>query len=193
MNKKTYTLATIFCLLLVMFTACGDDDDTDDYSAWKERNEKIFNNADAKYKSIINSQSGNGFIRFNEVDAANSNLKMTQDGTIQFSDSVTVVYEGWYILEDGSKYIFDSTVNNNNVPITSAVSNSSVFTDGQTTMLQYMKEGEEVEMCIPQKIAYGASGLTNSTAGYYVVPPYTTVFFNMKVIKVIPCNPNEFN
>ena len=190
MNKKIYTLTTLLSLLLILFTSCGDSsDDGIDYE-WKARNERIFDEAASTYTNILNSESKDGFIRFNRVSESNSNLKMAQDGTIQFSDSVTVRYEGWYINADGEKYIFDSTENNNKVPVTFGV--KSVI-DGWATMLQNMKEGEEVEMCIPYKLAYGSSGQTNSTSTSYTIPPYTTLFFYMKVTKVIPCNPEEFN
>lgn len=189
MNKKIYILAALISLLLTIFTSCGDSkDDGIDYE-WKARNEKLFEEAASTYTNILNSESQDGFIRFNKVSEGNSNLKMAQDGTIQFSDSVTVRYEGWYIKANGEKYIFDSTEKNNQVSITSPVK-GGIFVDGHTTMLQEMKEGDEVEMCIPYKLGYGSFA---QTIGNQTIPAYTTLFYNMKVVKVIPCNPKEFN
>lgn len=181
MNKKIYTIASLFFILAVLFSfqACSDDDDDIDY-VWKERNEKLFADAAADYPNMVQSKSGNGFVRFKTSDVLTT--KTAVDGTIQFSDSVVCLYIGWYLDADGNKYVFDSTVDRNNVPSTFAVNG---VIDGWVTILQTMKEGDEREICVPYQLGYG-------TAATSTIPAYTTLFFNIKVLKVIPVNPNEF-
>ena len=56
--------------------------------------------------------------------------------------------------------------------------------DGFATMLQHMKVGEQVEVCIPQRLGYGATAQTS-------IPAYTTLWFRIKLLKIIPSNEGE--
>ncbi|MCC8155358.1 MAG: FKBP-type peptidyl-prolyl cis-trans isomerase [Tannerellaceae bacterium] len=49
------------------------------------------------------------------------------------------------------------------------------------TALQYMKEGDEWEIWIPQELAYGRRG---SDFGSVTIPPYSALNFTLKVLEV---------
>lgn len=193
MNKKIYALTAFFCLA-TLFISCGDDNTTTIDEEWKAMNEQIVNTVranTAEYKPLA-SMSGNGSVYWKTYNdfvpkVKSASLKITEDKTPYITDSVVCRYEGWFIKKDGTKYIFDSTETN----ATPRGFWVNKVIDGWSTILQHMKEGEQIEMCVPYQLAYG-------TSGYYVgntqiIPGYTTLWFRMKLIKIIPSNPGEFD
>lgn len=101
------------------------------------------------------------------------------------TDSVRVRYEGWFYMEGDKKVIFDSTersvssgqwLNNINEDGVDFIIGGVV--DGFKTLLQKMKVGEEKIVCMPYQLGYGESGGSS-------IPGYTTLFFNVKLLKNI--------
>jgi len=84
--------------------------------------------------------------------------------------SVTVHYTGKLI--DGT--VFDSSVERGE-PATFGVSQ---VIDGWTEALQLMKEGDKWELFIPSELAYGERGAGGR------IPPYSTLIFEVELIKV---------
>ncbi|WP_108821543.1 FKBP-type peptidyl-prolyl cis-trans isomerase [Dysgonomonas sp. Marseille-P4361] len=202
MNKNLFALAVLFCTLLV-FGACSKDDDEVD-EEWKAYNEELARKAAAnpEYKSRA-SLSGNGSVYWKNTDFFEKDetpsLKITETGSPYSSDSVVARYEGWYYLEDGTKVVFDSTEKDNATTgrgfRISGMDASGTFTgviDGWITMLTNMKVGDAVEVCIPYRLAYGAAGKYDYYTGVQSIPGYTTLWFNIKLLKIIPDNPNEY-
>lgn len=204
MNKKIFALAALFCTLL-LFGACSDDDNEVD-EEWKAYNEELARKAavNPEYKARA-SLSGNGSVYwkhtdfFDEIDEGPS-LKITETGSPYSSDSVVARYEGWYFLEDGTKVIFDTTEGDSNAPngrgfLISGMNSSGTFTgviDGWITMLTNMKVGDAVEVCIPYRLGYGEMGKYDYYTGRQDIPAYTTLWFNIKLLKIIPDNPDEY-
>jgi len=209
MNKKLFALIALFCSLILL-ASCSDDDSGID-EEWKAYNENIYRKAAANtdYKSR-NSFSGNGtvywkYTDFFDIEDEKNGIKtmlpkITESGSPYSTDSVIVRYEGWFFLKDSTKYIFDSTEGDNNAQAgrgfrISGVSSTGAFTgvvDGWITMLINMKVGDAVEVCIPSELGYKAAGLSDN---YYneIIPGYTTLWFNIKLLKIIPDNPGEFD
>lgn len=200
MNKKIYALyALIFSLCtVVVFSSCSDDD-TDDSAVqvWKAYNEKIVEEVRQKSNEVLDSGyeytaiksfSRNGSVYYKASDNIKSGIstKITAEGTPQFTDSVVCRYTGWYLDSDGDKVTFDTTEGDANKQSGVGFKLSGVV-DGWATMLQYMTVGQEVEVCIPYALGYGSSGYSST------IPAYTTLWFNLKLLKIIPVNPNEYN
>lgn len=206
MNKKLYTLlALIFSLCFaVTFSACGDDDDDDSATQkWKTYNETLVDKVRQKSNEVLEtgyeyrkiaSYSGNGNIYWKSSDNIKSGIatKITPEGTPQFADSVVCRYTGWYLDYDGNKVVFQSTEGDYNKQTGVGFRLNAVI-DGWATMLQYMRAGEEVEVCIPYALGYGSSGRSSSDNISLSIPAYTTLWFNMKLLKIIPVNPGEFD
>jgi len=181
MNKKLIALI-ILLSSLVFWNSCVDDDD--DYKIdeeWKAYQDGIVAkaaSAGSGYNTTI-STSGNGNIYWKNItdfvpDRGDENFDRTLSPL--FSDSVFVRYQGWYYKQDGDSTIFDTTEGTTgNGRVVHFLTSSLV--DGYTTMLQNMTEGEQVQVCIPQKLGYGAYG-NNS------IPGYTTLWFRIKLLKV---------
>lgn len=183
-NKNIYALA--FLMLSVFFVSCVDEDDNKIDKEWKKMNEDAYLKAySSKDYYKLESQSRNGTVLWKTSnlltdDQPDFGLRINSQGNPEYTDSVTVRYEGWYIQKDGTSYTFDTTEEvNNKVPRGFAVKN---VVDGWTTVLQDMKVGEERELVIPWILGYGSSGLVNS--GVVVIPAYTTLYFRMKLLDI---------
>lgn len=196
MNYKLFAFLVVLCS--VFFISCASDDSTNGIDEeWRSYNETIVIETGAKteeYKSLA-SLSGNGSVYWKSITdfiPQEKSTKVTQEGTPYFTDSVVVRYTGWYLLKDGTKYTFDTTEGSyNGVPVTFQVSSSMLRNysgsnlDGLATMLQHMHVGDQIEVCIPQRLGFG------STAQTYI-PAYTTLWFRIKLVKIIPNNPKEW-
>lgn len=166
------------------FIACNTDDNNDEETReWKSYQDRVFTDAASDYPGTWESRSNNGIVRFKASDKL-TETRVSEDGFIQYSDTVVCRYEGWFLTKDGKEYKFDSTEDRNKIPATFTVNG---VIDGWTTALQNMKVGNEYELCIPYKLGYGTSGSQDGT-----IPGYTTLFFRLKVLEVKPINPNEY-
>lgn len=97
----------------------------------------------------------------------------TKEGTgraVKKGDKVQVAYKGMFLNGD----IFDQSLKNYfevNVGANSVI-------QGWEIMLENMNEGEKVTAVIPPVLAYGEGG-----SG--IIPPYTTLVFEMEVVKIV--------
>lgn len=187
----------IFTAIFVSFAAmvsCGDDDNGYD-EEWKKYNDSIFNSLESNLNyEKFNSLSENGFVYSKRYTSEDSpfELKFTEitDQSPLFSDSVVCRYMGWYFLKDGTPYIFDGTENEifiNGEKYTPNFNKKhgvglrvSGVVDGWATILQRMKPGDERQICVPFLLGYGVNGSSDGT-----IPGYTTLWFNLKLMKVI--------
>lgn len=181
MNKKVYAIAV--ALLAVFFVACGDDEETIDQE-WKTLNEQAFYTAESTGDFIkLTSQSANGYVlwkysdEIKDEEIVNPTARITSAGKPEYTDSVSVRYEGWYIDKAGKKIVFDTTEGSfNGTPKKMEIKG---LIDGWITVLQDMTEGEQREVWIPWQLGYGASGSS-------AIPAYTTLRFTLKLEKIIP-------
>ncbi len=84
---------------------------------------------------------------------------------------------------------FDTTEGNDNARVYRG--RVSDFVDGFSTMLQYMKKGEQAEVVIPYMLGYGALG--KSSGATQIIPGFTTLRFKIYLLDIIPDNPGEFD
>jgi len=224
MRKKLFFLPIFFFALCLSVTSClnNDDDDVEIDEEWKALNEKRFNDINRNEYSVLTSESGGGNIYWKESDViTKSDIKSTPriavDGKPEFTDTVLVRYEGWYLDKNGKEIIFDSTEgvstkselaynygasatkDPNKMPvqmpvngITDASKPNQKLIDGWVTLLMDMKEGEEREVVIPHQLGYSSNGSTyqptSSSPIFTLIPAYTTLWFRLKVLKIIPMN-----
>lgn len=191
MNKSTRILAVLFLSLSLCFafTSCLSDDNNKGVQIdeeWKSHNEQVFRDkkATGEYSELIAPMYATSNLYI--LAKPSSEMAGLQDrafnyDVVEFTDSVYCRYTGWYIKADGQKYIFDSTevpVGNslppNSKPRSFLVGN---VVEGWRTALYNMKVGDELEIVIPQNLGYGASASS--------IPAYTTLFFNMKLTKLV--------
>lgn len=219
MRKKLYLLP-LFLLGFFLFTTTSclnsnnDDNEVEVDEEWKALNEARFAEVakDNSFEALL-SETGEGKVYWKvstvitDIDEANS-VRITVNGRPEFTDTVVVRYEGWFIDRKGEPFIFDSTENpsylsdiNYRYGLASSPQpnyNKSTFTvnkviAGWTTILEDMQVGDERMVCIPQQLGYGSTASTYApklSSGYgptyTLVPAYTTLWFRIKLYKIIP-------
>ena len=172
MKRFGYILAMLFGLLGVN-TACSDDDDDTQLEVdeeWRKLNDEAFA-AQAKDPEFqkLESQSEAGYILYKVLKQGESTEQ------IYWNSQVEVYYKGTLI--DGT--VFDDGSFEHGA---SAVFAPSGVVDGFGTALQHMHPGDRWEIWIPQQMGYGSVG---STSGAVTIKPYTTLIFDLEVVKVV--------
>ena len=117
---------------------------------------RVFNRSQIQYKVIA---EGNGEIP-------------------DYDDVVKVHYNGYLI--DGHK--FDSSYDRDEP----ATFNVNGVIKGWTEVLQKMPVGSKWEVYIPQNLAYGIKGISSDPKkGEYVIPPSSTLIFEIELLEII--------
>jgi FKBP-type peptidyl-prolyl cis-trans isomerase FkpA len=90
------------------------------------------------------------------------------------------------VIHDTAHVVYTGKFLNGNVFDTNVGGADLVFPVGEGTLIagfdegiMYMKEGGKATMLIPSKLAYG-------TTGYYTIPGYTALLYDVQLVKVIP-------
>ena len=172
MKRFGYILAMLLGLLFAG-SACSDDDDDNTLEVdeeWRKLNDEAFA-AQAQNSEFqkLESQSGAGYILYKVLKEGESTEQ------IYYTSQVEVYYKGTFI--DGT--VFDDGSFEHG---SSAVFAPSGVVDGFGTALQHMHPGDRWEIWIPQQMGYGSSG---STAGAVTIKPYTTLIFDLEVVRVV--------
>ena len=180
-TKPILILLLLIGTIVIPLVSCDDSDEID--TVWKKATEAIF--AEISHNpdySKIYSQSKMGYILYKELESGYGEMPI-------FTDSVKVLYKGWYKKDwtkadtytDSkgnkiiNKIIFDSSPRKGEFPTRLKVSD---LIDGFATALQNMQEGDKWEVWIPWKLGYGETT-------YGSIPAYTTLVFEIKLLEVI--------
>ena len=172
MKRYWHIFWMLLCLLGVN-TACSDDDDDEQLEVdeeWRKLNDEAFA-AQAQNPEFqkLESQSGAGYILYKVLKEDESTEP------IYYTSQVEVYYKGTFydgtVFDDGS---FEHG--------SSAVFAPSGVVDGFGTALQHMHPGDRWEIWIPQQMGYGSVG---STSGAVTIKPYTTLIFDLEVVRVV--------
>ena len=163
-------------LLLVMASACHDDETTNNYkkyASWRESNENFY----TEQKELLDPETGSLYYS-SLVPAWNSggeilirylNARTLTEGNLSpmATSVVNVKYKGW--LMNGMT--FDSSYTDTDSVFTTKV--TSVI-EGWQTALQYMRVGDSVRVVIPAAQGY-------ASAGSGKVLPFSVLTFDIKL------------
>lgn len=221
-KKLYLLLSLVLGLGLLIFVSCGDDDNKRSYDkVWKDFNDSLFlvhNDSLVKYggeytRSTCFTKDGDFFWKrsseITPVEKPGTNVestlgnqpKVSQDGNPTSNDTVIVRYMGWYYTKntDGEikKVVFDGTEGKFNRQQGSSFDlGATNLSSGFSSMLQLMdvKGLNQVQVAFPYKLAYGVNSYssTNSLGETITIPGYTTLYFNILLLKIKPVNPDEF-
>ena len=141
------------------------------------------------YKTLKKSQTSAGA---KLTDSICVKINDRGHGTVlaNYNDSVRLCFRGWlmetqYDNGDGQLFaeqkIFTQTYYGDFDPQTAAPSLSSVsaMIEGFQTALQYMPEGSDWMVYIPQELAYGSKSETD-------IPAYSTLLFRINMVAIYP-------
>lgn len=163
---------------LLLLSGCIDDDETTDYSAWKQQNdeyvskiENLTENGQKVYTKIVPDWAPNDYVLIkwhNDRSLTQNNLKPLSNSTVNIKYEMENV-EGTslgdsYSMTAYGDSIYQSMPNQNIVGMWAAMINMHV--------------GDTVTMVIPYASAYGVSSSGD-------IPPYSTLIYHVKM-KGIP-------
>lgn len=196
MKKNIFWFLGALITLCCGFASCSEDTQiADPYSDWAVRNVAYI---DSIAGVVQNPPAGENWVRFlnyklqNEDLGAGSSItwsaydyvyakilpynegKETELGEYPQADNDTVLVHYRGKLINGT--VFDQSYSGDwdeRVAVPAEFTLGSVIT-GWTTMLWHMREGEHVELYIPQGMAYGSSTLSD-------IPAYSTLIFDMRL------------
>jgi FKBP-type peptidyl-prolyl cis-trans isomerase FklB len=195
MKKTTYLLS----FLLLTITACEETEEIGKYDNWQARNEAFIDSlqnicdakSDPELLYVIDQKDKSQRIFYKKLPG--STVKESESSP-HLTSSVGVFYRGMLINEQVfatapiPKYytslykkldVFDQNFTGDNP---SEFDNFTTFkvsevVSGWIEILQHMKIGEQWEIYIPWKIAYGFEN-------YDVIPGYSTLIFYLQLEKI---------
>lgn len=207
MNRKYFLLTVSFIIVIITAYSCGGSDDSTSTVSqeWIDFQGDVYKDMSDSLPEFTKLQclTNNGYLYYKDIHSFTSigesstqekRTKISSDGYPTFGDSVQCRYLGWFYSKntDGTrtKIYFDGTETsppdysfNKESGVLFNINNS--LTSGFLTMLQYMKAGQQVRVCIPYQLAYGISGSTS-------IPGYTTLFFDIYLMRIYPKNPDQY-
>ena len=193
MKKSILWLVSVLFLLPLAITSCEEDDGlVNPYGDWKNRNQHYIDSiADVAYANpdewkIIHTYqfpeptdpSASKYVK----DYVYCKVLESGDGISPFyTDTVSANYRGQLIpLLEGTVVTFDQSYKgelNKDVAIPRSFAMNGVI-PGWTTALQHMREGDRWLVYIPSELGYGLEGYDN-------IPGYSTLCFDIHLVKVI--------
>ena len=157
-NKKTILL-TLSAVLMIVMTSCNPSKKLE-----REENENILNYLSTN--SNLNFELKASGLYYLEVEEGSGLMPVMHD-------TAYVKYTGK--LLDGT--VFDSNVETSDTLIVPV--DEGWLISGVDEGITYMKEGGKSMLLIPSKLAYGPSG-------YYYIPGYTPLLFDLELVLVKP-------
>ena len=195
MSKSIIWILGALFIASVAVTSCDETDGVvDPYTDWQTRNERYIDSiatvaranqgeSVGQWKVIHTYKYPQQGITMGDVDeyVYCKILEVGDGDTPLFTDTVAANYRGKLIpLYDGQTVVFDQSYRgelDRNVAVPSEFTLNKVV-DGWTTALQEMKVGDRWELYIPSELGY-------STSGYDVIPGYSTLIFDLDLVKVM--------
>lgn len=201
MKRNIFWFIGVLTVLCCTFASCEEDNTmvADPYSDWALKNAAYIDSIAGVAK---NPPSGEEWVMFLNYKLQNQNVgsigtslswsnsdyvyakvlpynegEETELGDYPQSDKDTVVVHYRGKLIDGT--VFDQSYSGDwdgRVAVPSEFTVGGVIT-GWSTMLWHMREGEHVELYIPQGMGYGSSSSSN-------IPSYSTLIFDMRLEEI---------
>tara|TARA_B100001146_G_scaffold151337_1_gene133062 strand:+ start:19478 stop:20230 length:753 start_codon:yes stop_codon:yes gene_type:complete len=151
-----------------------------------ERDQMQSSSEEARELSRTNKIIGQEFLEQNKTkkgvlvrQRSGLQYKIIEEGfgkVPDYDDEITIHYNGY--LVDGHK--FDSSYDKGK-PITLRVDG---FIPGWQEALLMMPVGSKWEVYVPYNLAYGEQGIKGSKLGEYVIPPSSTLIFEMELLDI---------
>jgi FKBP-type peptidyl-prolyl cis-trans isomerase FkpA len=91
---------------------------------------------------------------------------------------ITLVYEGRFLNDS----VFDGTKKEGK-PY-HFISGTHHVIEGWELAMKKLHMGDEARLILPSKLAYGQAGIQDPKSGAFMVPPFTPIIFDMKIISV---------
>ena len=126
-------------------------------------------------------------IYFREISSTSDTMEVAED------DTLIIRFSGEYpYLENGEIRLKEFDSNANDDPLKIVYGKENIYggyikkmPEGFTAALDTMRKGSHAIAVLPYEEAFGKAGLINVLYGYYVVPAYQTVIYDLTVEDII--------
>ena len=180
-----------------VFTSCSSEtEEYDPYHDWQARNAEWFSqiadsarlNQDGQWLMLKDLAKSPTYQSGITADSICVHILHHGTGSVSpaYTDSIRVNFRGWLMPTQNAQgkeeeLIFTQTYYGDYNSATAAPQLASVraFKTGFATALQYMVEGDDWMVYIPQELFYGSSG-----SG--IVLPYSTARFRIQLVAIYP-------
>lgn len=109
-------------------------------------------------------------------------LKAGSGAVAKHGDSVSVQYTGWLA---SNCHMFDTSRQPGRGAFSVVIGAGSVI-PGWDEGLQGMQAGGKRKLIIPSELGYGAQGSTNQQTGQVIIPPNSTLIFEIEMVSITP-------
>lgn len=167
MKRRLINFLLVFGVLIGIFSSSCIK--TNDIEYTPEREQQLFNDYVARLK-----QAGHTV----EKTASGINYVIIEQGSGNFpvmGDTVSVQYAGYFVTGE----LFDASLYHSTDSSLHFVYRDPEMISGWDEMIGKMNAGKKVEFIVPSNLAYGSTGHGN-------IPPYTSLVFVAKMIRIKP-------
>ena len=179
--KKIVQYLVIF-IVICSFASCKEEEKDNHEERWMITNIEAINKirANPEYKGL-QSPGNEGSIYYKALKSGEGT------DTIRYTSIVSCYYKGWFVADYEHRNIkagdlFEQKLIDDGPPGYFTFNDVSSIS-GYKTALQHMVKGDKWEIWMPYQLAYGRTGTTNME-GKTVVPPYSTLVFEIEVVDV---------
>jgi len=208
MKAKLFPVILLFGFVASFFVSCGDNTNVDFDLNWRDKNDQLFkelveqgdyyrlNSTLSTFESDGGStQSVPLYLLWrpsNTIIDAGISPRITPEGKPLINDSVKCRYEAWFFDKTDTKVLYGSTEkpvgegypDPNKIAVGFILGGNTgthpILVEGVRTALLNMTEGEERELVIPWRLAYGEFGYNSLT-----IPGFTNIYINIKLTKIV--------
>jgi FKBP-type peptidyl-prolyl cis-trans isomerase FkpA len=158
-NNKTKSLVLIFSLVVVLLTSC------DPAKKWEKEEQKEIQSYLGSIGDTVYTLKPSGLYYLDLIVGTGISPVL--------HDTVSIKYKGMYL----SGAVFGTNYTDTTKLVW--VVGSGAILEGLDEGVRYMKEGGKAKMLLPSSLAYGSYG-------YYSIPGYTPLLFEVQLVKVKP-------
>ena len=165
---KSIKIFTLFVAISIVFASCLGDDDEPVVRTPQMEQEEI--------NKAISTLENEGY----DVDTTELGIfymvNETGEGqTAQFGDTCYLEYSGFFL--DGT--LFDTSHNYDEEGISEVIFEKNKYITGYEDGIKLLNKGAQIDLIIPSAYGYGSNG-------NQVIPPYTPLYFALKMHDLKP-------
>lgn len=166
------TVCNLLLIVVLLFSGC------DDFATWQELNEEwiaqkqnTLGEGDDEIIEVRRLPSGVLIEVYHNGYGAIPKPSVDPDSN-ESNSKVLVTYKGWLI---------DGTMFNDAEEVTLSLSST---VKGWQEALSQMRQGSHWKIYIPAELGYGEEGSQNASTENFIVPPHSTLIFDIDLIDV---------
>ena len=171
MKKNIFrTVLLLAAGIVTVLTGCNDDEATDDYKAWREKNENwlieqlLLTESDGSpyYNKVTMPSDPQNYVFMHNIGTVHEeNLKPLYTSTTKVNYTLKLVNDS--VMDKGTGFVSQL--------------NSSGLIDGWGLSVMQLHVGDSAQFIVPYASGYGSTG-------YGTIPPFSNLVFDVKLVDI---------